>query len=61
MTALMPNPDLVPRVPLAETEVPNLRAVPLPQLANLAEAILRRIIPQEGAVKAPVAAFDASL
>lgn len=43
------------------TAVPNLRHVPLGQLADLAESMLRRIVPAADAVKAPVAAFDASL
>ena len=61
MTALMPDPDQVQRAVLATTQVPNLRAVPLLQLADLAEKTVRRIVPQAGGEKPPVAAFDASL
>lgn len=49
------------RARLATTQVPNVRHVPLNQLADLADPVLRRIIPAKGAVKAPVATFDASL
>lgn len=61
MTALMPDPNQVQRAVLATTQVPNLRAVPLMQLADTAERIVRRIVPQPDGRKLPVAAFDASL
>lgn len=61
MAALMPDPDQVPRVPLLATQVPNLRAVPLRQLADTAEQIVRRIVPHSSGEKPTVAAFDASL
>lgn len=61
MTMLIPDPDQVQRAVLATTQVPNLRAVPLMQLADTAERMLRRIVPQAGGEKPPVAAFDASL
>ena len=51
----------VPRVPHATTAVPDVRAIPLQQLANLADAMLRRIVPQPETERVPVAAFDASL
>lgn len=46
---------------LATTQAPNLRGVPLMQLADTAERMLRRIVPQPDITKPPVAAFDASL
>lgn len=61
MTALMPDPDQVQRAVLVTTQVPNLRAVPLNQLADTAERIVRRIMPPTDAQKPPTAAFDASL
>ncbi len=61
MTALMPAPDQVQPAAVATTQVPNLRAVPLNQLADTAEQIVRRIVPAGNAKKPSVAAFDASL
>lgn len=61
MTALMPDPDQVQRAAVATTRVPNLRTVPLLQLADTAESVLRRIVPLPDAKRPPVAAFDASL
>lgn len=61
MSPSLPNPDLVQPVESPASEVPDLRAVPLNQLADIAEMMLRRIIPQQGTERVPVAAFDASL
>ncbi|MFL6114461.1 MAG: hypothetical protein ACJ786_24345 [Catenulispora sp.] len=47
--------------PRQTTAVADVRAVPLEQLSQNADRSLRRIIPPAETLKAPVAAFDASL
>lgn len=61
MNPLLPSPDLVQPVKSPATAIPDLRAVPLNQLADIAEAALRRIVPQPESQRVPVATFDASL
>lgn len=61
MPQTLPDPDGTPRAAFTATAVENVRAVPLWQLANIAERMLQRIVPPADTAKAPVAAFDASL
>ena len=43
------------------TTVADVRRVPLEQLSEHSDEVLRRVIPAAHSTKAPVAAFDASL